>query len=226
MTATMSRAERSLAEWLDELPAISAALDVAGEGRRVVLDDLAADEVLLSKAESGSAHPVLLAQAHLAQGVVHFQLAQDGGGDAALNSAIGHCEAAFDLGRSLKASGPRLVLISHAGGVVASALDLMRHTQRRAASRLLEDVSEAMGEALVEQATEAHRGTVTLAAAQALADAAAVVTGKARAAVLQRALDMANDAHGDLARAGELARARIASDTVVAVEKALAGGGA
>jgi hypothetical protein len=200
---------------------MSAALDVAGEGRRVVLDDLAADEILLSKAEGASAHPVLLARAHVAHAVVQLQLAREGLGEPAADAAMDHCEAAFDLAQTLQSSGPRMELVGQVGGVVAGGLELMRHSQRRVAGRLLEDVAVALAEAFGEQAEESRRGTITLAAAQALADGAKVVRGKARTAVLQRAFDMATDARTDLARSGEVAKASLAADTLAQLQKSL-----
>jgi hypothetical protein len=217
-----NRAERALADWIAELPAHLAALDAEGGVRKVLLDDLIADAPLLSKAEAAGAHPVLLARGHLAQGVAELLLAQETSDEAGADRGLEHLEAAFDIAVSLQASGPRLELVGQVGAMVASGLDVLRASQRRAAGRLLGDIGEAFGLAFAEQLEEAERGTITLAAAQALAQGAKVVRGKARIAVLERSVELARDARRDLIRSAELAKADLAKATIKSLETTIA----
>jgi hypothetical protein len=57
-----------------------------------------------------------------------------------------------------------------------------------------------------------------LAGAAALADGSEVVTGRAREAVLRKALEMARDARRDLVRAGELQKAGLADEAIASIE--------
>jgi hypothetical protein len=201
---------------------MAVAINADPSARKVVLDDLAADASLVEKAQAAKAHPVLVARGHIAQAAVQLLLADALGDEAAAAESLDRCEKAFDVANSLASSGPRLELVGQIGGLAASGVAFMRASQRRAAARLLDDVAESLGEALGQQADDAHRGTVTLAAARALADGAKVVRGKARLAVLQRALAMATDARRDLFRAAELAKAALASATIASLEATLA----
>jgi hypothetical protein len=211
-----SRHERALAEWLEELPAIAATLQAAPDARRVVLEDALGDQELLAAAPG--AHPVLRARAHLAFGTIALVLASDGGDAAMAERGLDQVEAGIDVARTLRASGPRLSLLSQAGALAAMGAPFVLHTRRRAVTRHLADVAEEIARAFEEQAADAHRGTTTLAGAAALADGAEAVTGRARDAVLRKALEMAKDARRDLIRAGELQRAALASDAIAALE--------
>ncbi|MDQ1404234.1 MAG: hypothetical protein QOG03_2550, partial [Actinomycetota bacterium] len=215
-------AEGTLRGWLDELPAHAVAIDSAPTARRVLLDDLALDDALLDKAIVAGAHPVLLARAHLAHAVIQLLLASDGGDEKTAQRGLEHCEAAFDLAVALEACGPRLELVGQTGALVANGLSLLRAGSRRAASRLLDDISEAFAAAFTEQDEMACRGAVTLAAAQALALGVKAVRGKARAAVLERSLELAKDARADLIRAAELTKAQLAAETISGIEATLA----
>jgi hypothetical protein len=217
--AASDRNEQALADWLAELPALAASLDAGPAARKVLLEDMAADEALID--EAPDAHPVLLARAHLAIGTIHLLRAQDGAGELVAEQGLDHLGAAADVARSLRASGPRLRLLSQAGALVAVGAAHARHTRRRTVTRRLPELAEEVAEAFAEQAKDARRGTATLAAAQALGEGAAVVDGRARDAVLQRAIELAIDAKRDLVNAAELAKAGVAHATIAELRQRL-----
>lgn len=212
-------ADIELTEWLALLPAVAAALGDDRAANRVLLEDVRADEGLLSRAAAG--HPVLRARAHLAQGAIHLALAEAAGDETLARRGLEHCDAAAELGGSLAASGPRLAILTQAGATAATGLALVRHSDRRTVGRLLRRVSEEAAQALLDQGEQEARGTATLAAALALADAVGAVAAGSRAEVLARAREMAVDAQRDLARAGAVARARAAADAVAEMEAEL-----
>ena len=205
-----SRAERALIDWLAELPALAVALGAEPGARKVLLEDAASDVAILDKATD--AHPVARARAHLAHAAIQAALAEVASGEAAAKKAVAHCEEALSIGAGLAASGPRLEIVTQAGALACSASPMLRHSDRRAVLRLARDVVDEAGRALVEQAETAHRGTTTLVAAEALAEGASVVSGRAQAAVRARAAALAHDAYVDLARAGELGKAARAAN--------------
>jgi len=205
-----------LEQWLDELPALAAALDVDAPARRILLSDAASDARLIE--DGRSLHPVLLARGHLAQAAIQLLLADAGDGEDAAKRCLEECAAAFETSMSLAACGPRLRLLPPVGAIAASAMAFLRHSDRRAASRLLSRVAEASGEALDEQRNLADRGVAGLAAGAALADGAAVVSAEVRPVVRARAAEIVRDAHRDLVRAGEMAKAREAEALVAALE--------
>ena len=213
-----NKAERALRAWIEEVPALAASLDVDTDARRVLLRDAAADETLVDNAPD--AHPVLLARAHLAHAAIQLLLADIDGDDHA-ELAVQHADHAVELGSALAAPGPRLAILPQAGSMAALAMIKLRAPRRREIQRMLDDIAEQTAEAFGEQAELERRGVATLTAAMALGDGAKVVRGKARTAVLQRALDLAIDARPDLARAGEVAKTGLASTTIQVLEKKL-----
>lgn len=215
-----NRAESTLRDWLDELPAIAASLDVDAGARAVLLADAAGDAKVVSAAE-GKAHPVLLARGHLAQAAVNVLLADASRDADAAARAVEHCEQALSVGESLQASGPRLAVVAPAGALAALAMGQLRAAQRRGVQRLLADAANAVGEAMREQAEDEQRGVDTLTAARALFGAAKTVRGKARTAVLERAHQLAVDARLDLARAGAVEKAALARSTSEQIEASL-----
>ena len=215
-----NRAESALRDWLDELPAIAASLDVDAGARAVILADAASDEKVVTAAD-GKAHPVLVARGHLAQAALNVCLAEAARDAEAATRAVEHCEQAFEVGDSLQASGARLAIVAPAGALAALALGRLRAAERRGVQRLLSDVANAVGEAMAEQAEDERRGVDTLTAARSLVGASKTVRGKARAAVLERARQLAVDAHHDLARAGALEKAALARSTTEQIEAAL-----
>ncbi|HEV7886476.1 MAG TPA: hypothetical protein VGO92_02885 [Acidimicrobiales bacterium] len=214
-TTTKARAAQALQDWMDELPALALAVDAEPDARRVLLLDAAADEALLDKAHD--AHPVLLARAHLAHAAIQLMLA-DVDGEEHAELAVQHADHAVELGAALAAPGPRLAILPEAGAMAALGMGRLRAARRRQVQHLLADVAEQTAEAYAEQAELSRRGAATLTAALSLAEGAKVVRGKARTAVLERALGLAVDARRDLARAGEVAKAVLAAKTVASLE--------
>ncbi|HZQ27457.1 MAG TPA: hypothetical protein VFA94_07145 [Acidimicrobiales bacterium] len=204
-----SKAELELRAWLDELPALGAALDTTPDARKVLLEDAAADTWLLDQAPN--AHPVVLARSHLAHAAIQ-SLLDDG------DAAVEHARRAVDLGSTLAAPGPRLAILAQGGALAAGTLGKLRAARRREVQHMLVDVAEAAAEAYAEQAELSRRGVATLTAALALVDSSTAVRGAARDAVRSRARALAVDARADLARAGEVAKARLASETIATLD--------
>ena len=222
MTTTMrvSKGAHALDAWLEELPALAAALDTDPDARRLLLLDAAGDEALIDKA--GKAHPVLLARGHLAHGAIQLLLSEVDDDPEHAEQAVRHAEQAVEIGTALAAPGPRLVILPQAGAVAAAAMGRLRATRRRAVQHLLTDIAEQTAEAYAAQAALSRQGVTALTAALALAEGSKVVRGKARIAVLSRAMELAIDARTDLARAGEVAKAALASQTITTLEAKLA----
>lgn len=204
-----SKEELALQNWLGEMQAMAVALDTTPDARAVLLDDAAADAWIVDQA--AGAHPVLVARGHLAHAAI--QLLRD---DA--EAAFAHAQKAVEIGSSLAAPGPRLAVLPQAGALAAMAVAQMRSTRRREAQRVLVDVAARTAEAYGEQAELSRRGIATLTAALALVEGSKRVRGEARLAVLSRARDLAFDARRDLARAGEVAKARLASETMATLD--------
>ena len=218
MSARPDRAEAALADWLAELPAFAAGVtpETDPATRRVLLDDALGDADLVDRAPG--AHPVLRARALVALGTLHL-LRADGADDGDVEQGLERLDQAADLAISLDAPGPRLRLLGQIGALAALGGADARHTRRRQLGRRLPQLAEHLAEALDEQRRLAARGTATLAAAQALADGARVVTPRARPAVRARAAELARDAHRDLVRAAELAKADQADATLRSLVK-------
>jgi hypothetical protein len=116
----------------------------------------------------------------------------------------------------------RVELMSRAAALLAGCLPLVPKAKAAALERQVTKLAGAVGMALTEQANETRQGMACLAAAMTLGDGAKLVRqATAKAAVLERALGLAEEARLSLIRAGELSKAEVAADVAAGLEARL-----
>ena len=217
-----ARSDKALQGWLHELPALVPALDQDSGVRGMLLGDAAlTGDTLLRAAEK--ARPLIRGRAHLAVAALDLALAYDGDNRARrLTQVADHAEAAVDIAHSVVAPFVRVSLLPQAMALLAGCLPLTAKTKASELERRVAELAGAIGAALTEQAAEARRGIALLAAAMTLADGVKLVRqASAKTAILERAHGLATDARVALVRAGELAKAEVASEVADGLEARL-----
>jgi hypothetical protein len=217
-----ARSEAALRGWLDELPALAPAIDKDAAVRVLLLSDAAtAGSTLLQAAKTG--HPVVLGHANLSLAALDLALAYDGDDRSRrITRAVEHAEAAVEIAERAVAPAVRVELMPRAAALLAGCLPLMPKAKAAGMERRITQLAGAVGAALTEQATEARRGVACLAAAMTLGNGAKLVRqASAKAAVLERALGLAEEARIALARAGEVSKAEVAAEVADGLEARL-----
>ena len=126
-----------------------------------------------------------------------------------ITRAMEHAEAAIAIADNALAPALRVELMPRAAALLAGCLPLVPKAQAADLERRVTQLAGAVGAALTEQATEARRGMACLAAAMTLGDGAKLVRqASAKAAVLERALGLAEEGRTALIRAGEMKQGR------------------
>jgi hypothetical protein len=217
-----ARTETALRQWIAELPALAPALDQDAAVRRLLLSDAAtAGDTLLRAARTG--HPVVLGNAHLSVAALDLALAYDGDDRARrVTQAVEHAEAAVEIADAAVAPAVRVALLPRAAALMSGCLPLAPKAKASGLERRVTQLASAVGASLTEQADEARRGMALLAAAMTLGDGAKLIRqAAAKAAVLERALGLAEEARVALARAGEVSKAAVAAEVAEGLEARL-----
>jgi hypothetical protein len=217
-----ARSEVALQSWLDELPALLPALDQDASVRGLLLSDaVLTGDTLLRAADK--AHPVVRGRAHLSVAALELALAYDGDQrPRRLAHVLENAEAAVGIAEAAVAPFLRVGLLPRATALMSGCLPLAPKNKAAALERRVVDLAAAVGAALAEQSAEARRGIATLAAAMTLADGVKLVRqATAKAAILERAIALAEDARVALVRAGELAKAEVAAELCERLEARL-----